>query len=79
MQPSDSDDVDGVVIVLYAGPRNHGYRPQDVWTIVHDLFETENPPDDHLRPPCCEGDLPHIDQEELDQFMTRLNRLIRGR
>ena len=79
MQPSDGDDVDGIVIVLYAGPRNHRQRKRDVWTIVHDLFETENPPEDHLRPPCCETGTPHIDQDDLDQFMTRLNHLVRGR
>lgn len=79
MQLPESDDVDGIVIVLYVGPRNHSYRPQDIWTIVHDLFEIESPPEDHLRPPCCDGELPHIDQDELDEFMTRLSRLVRGR
>lgn len=79
IQRPNKDDSDGIVIVLYAGPRNHRQRKQDVWTIMHDLFDVQNPPEDHLRPPCCEGGLPHIDEAELDEFMARLGRLLRGR
>jgi hypothetical protein len=77
MQRSASDEVAGYVVLLYVGLRRHRRREQDVWTIVHDLFEVDNPPEDHLRPPCCESTLPDIDQDELDDFMARLRRLLR--
>ena len=79
MRASGDPDVDGVVEILYAGPRDTRDREADVWKIVHDLFEEENPPDEHLRPPCCADGLPDIDEDELREFMDRLRRLTRGR
>lgn len=79
MRTSDDLDVDGIIEVLYAGPRDTRGRERDVWTIVHDLFGEQNPPEDHLRPPCCEGNLPAIDEDELAEFTRNLRRLVRGR
>jgi hypothetical protein len=41
------------------------------------LFDDENTPDGHLRPPCCGDGLPAIDDTELAEFMSRLRRLLR--
>jgi hypothetical protein len=48
------------------GTRDTRDRSRDVWRVVHDLFDAENPSSEHLRPPCCEHELPVLDQSELD-------------
>jgi hypothetical protein len=50
-----------------------------VWTILHDLFGVENPPGQHDRPPCCDGGLPEISEDELNAFLGELQRMTRGR
>jgi len=79
MRPADDPAYEGIVEVLYAGTRDTRDRLRDTWTVVHDLFDEENPPDEHLRPPCCQADLPSVDEDELTEFMRRLRRLLRGR
>ena len=65
--------------VLYVGERDTRDRTRDVWRIVHDLFGVENPPADHVRPPCCESGLPVLDEQELADFMDALRQLLRGK
>jgi hypothetical protein len=79
MGPSDEQKYEGRVDVLYVGKRDTRDRSRDVWKIVHDLFGVENPPADHLRPPCCESGLPNLDEQELAGFMDALRKLLRGR
>ncbi|GEM_PF-1852919 len=67
------------VVVLYVGKRDTRRRVRDIWEVLHDLFGVENPPDEHDRPPCCEDGMPNIGETELDDFMDRLRRLLRGR
>ncbi|MBA3807746.1 MAG: hypothetical protein H0X28_05045 [Solirubrobacterales bacterium] len=61
------------------GKRDTRRRRRDVWDVLHDLFDVENPPDEHHRPPCCENDLPNITTADLDDFLRRLRRVERGR
>ena len=49
-----------------------------MWQIVHDLFDVENPPADHIRPPCCDSGLPVLDDQELADFMNALRKLLRA-
>lgn len=79
MRESQDDAFEGVVEILYVGKRDTRDRSQDIWTIVHEVFGVENPPSDHLRPPCCSEGRPHIDEEELERFMNQLRRYLRGR
>ena len=79
MQPHDDDRFEGRVVILYVGTRDTRDRSKDIWQIVHDLFDADNPSARHLRPPCCESGQPQIDETELDEFMRRLRRLLRGR
>lgn len=79
MQISGSEEYEGRVIILYVGERDTRDRSRDIWQIVHDLFHTENPTSDHLRPPCCDGGRPQLDEREVDDFMRRLRRFLRGR
>jgi hypothetical protein len=67
------------IVVLYVGKRDTRRRPHDIWEVLHDLFEVDNPPDEHDRPPCCADGMPSITEAELDDFMVRLRRLLRGR
>jgi hypothetical protein len=67
------------VVVLYVGKRDTRRRVRDIWEVLHDLFGVENPPDEHHRPPCCKDGMPSIGETELDDFMDRLRRLLRGR
>ena len=62
------------VVILYVGKKDDpAYeRGNDMWDLVHDLFGTDNPPEAHLKPPCCEGDWPEIDDDALDEFTSRL-------
>jgi len=79
MQPAEDEEYEGRVMILYAGKRDTRERSHDIWQIVHDLFDTENPSAGHLRPPCCDEGRPHLDEMELVEFMDRLRRLLRGR
>jgi hypothetical protein len=79
MRASTDKKYQGRVDVLYVGERDTRDRTGDVWQIVHDLFGVENPPADHLRPPCCESGLPNIDEQELAEFMDVLRKLLRGK
>ena len=75
-----ADDNRTRVIVLYVGKREAGHRSgEDVWDVLHDLFGVDNPPSGHLKPPCCEKDVPEIGQTDLDAFLRALRRLQRGR
>jgi hypothetical protein len=67
------------IVVLYVGKRDTRRRSRDIWEIVHDLFEVENPPEEHDRPPCCADGTPSITDAEFDDFMVRLRRLLRRR
>lgn len=66
-------------MILYVGQRERRHTESDVWTVLHDLFGVENPPADHLRPPCCDDGLPEVSQPELDAFLDELQRMTRGR
>ncbi len=79
MRASTDKKYEGRVDVLYVGKRDTRDRTGDVWQIVHDLFGVENPPAEHLRPPCCDSGLPMIDEQELTDFMTALRKLLRGK
>jgi hypothetical protein len=79
MTASDDPRYVGVVEVLYVGTRDTRDRSRDIWDIVHDLFEVDNPTTAHLRPPCCEGQLPDMEESEIQEFMDRMRRFIRGR
>jgi hypothetical protein len=76
MTASDDPQYVGVVEVLYVGTRDTRDRSRDVWDIVHDLFEVQNPRAGHLRPPCCEGQLPDMEESEIQEFMDRLRRFV---
>jgi hypothetical protein len=68
------------VVVLYVGKREPGHRTEtDVWDVLHDLFEVENPPAGHDKPSCCQGSLPAADPEVLNTFLKALRRVQRGR
>jgi len=79
MQPAQDEQHEGRVVILYVGTRDTRERSRDIWRIVHDLFDTENPAAGHLRPPCCDEGLPRMDEAELTVFLDRLRRLLRGR
>jgi hypothetical protein len=54
------------IVVLYVGKREPGHRTQtDVWDVLHDLFDVENPPAGHDKPACCQSGLPAVDPEVL--------------
>ena len=65
------------VIILYVGKKvDPAYeRGNDMWDVVHDLFGTDNPLVAHLKPPCCQGDWPEIDDDALDEFTSRLRQV----
>lgn len=42
-------------------------------------MQTADESGDHDRPPGCEGNLPEIDQEQLDAFVEDLRRMVTGR
>ena len=79
MRPAEDAGHDGIVDVLYVGPRETRNRThRDIWEIVHDLFGVANPPAGHLKDPCCKSGLPDIDPDELDEFMARLRKFLRA-
>ncbi len=79
MQPADAGEIEGYVVILYVGERDTRDRANDVYTELHDIFGVDNPPAGHVRPPCCDDGQPAIDEAELDEFMRRLRRVLRGR
>lgn len=79
IQPPETEDGPMRVVILYVGRREPRHQDSDVWTVVHDLFGVENPPAQHDRPPCCDGGLPEISQDELTAFLDELHRMTRGR
>lgn len=66
-------------MILYVGKREPRHRDDDIWEVLHDLFSVDNPPAGHNKPPCCQEDLPQLDQAELDAFLRRLRQFRRGR
>lgn len=79
MRHAEDEGYEGRVVILYVCKRDTRERSRDIWQIIHDLFDTENPPAGHLRRPCCDDGLPRVDETELQEFMDRLQRLLRGR
>lgn len=79
MQPAERDDMLPRVVILFIGQREPRHRRSDAWTILHDLFGVENPPEDHHKPPCCEAALPVLADDELDAFLREVHLLTRGR
>jgi hypothetical protein len=74
------EDARTQVVVLYVGRREPGHRTvTDVWDVLHDLFEVENPPAGHDKPACCQGGLPAVDPEVLNTFLKALRQVQRGR
>lgn len=49
------------------------------WDVLHELFGVGNPPGRHVKPPCCESEMPEIDYDVLDVFLRTLRRFNRGR
>jgi len=78
IQPPEKASAPTRVAILYIGQREPRHRDSDVWTVLHDLFGVENPPERHDRPPCCDGGLPNIGQDDLDAFLDALQRMTRG-
>jgi len=79
---SADDELGGraAVVILYVGKRQPRHRKNgDVWDLLHDLFEIENPSAEHRKPPCCDGSEPRISSDELDTFLRALRRMQRGR
>lgn len=70
MQPPEEKGGQERVIILYVGKREPRHGETDIWNVLHDLFGVSNPPDNHLKPKCCEADLPQIGDEELDEFLN---------
>lgn len=79
MQPAERDDTRPRVVILFVGKREPRHRRSDAWTILHDLFGVQNPPESHHKPPCCEAALPAIADDELDTFRREVRLLSRGR
>jgi hypothetical protein len=79
MQPAERDDTLPRVVILFVGKREPRHRVSDAWTILHDLFGVENPPEDHHKPPCCGAALPALADDELDAFLRQVHLLTRGR
>jgi hypothetical protein len=77
MQPPLGEDARERVVILYVGRREPRHRQSDVWTLLHDLFGVENPPENHHKPPCCEDGVPLVDDRELRSFEKALGNLRR--
>lgn len=67
------------VIVLLVAKREPRHRESDAWTILHDLFGVENPPEGHHKPPCCQASVPDLSDDALDGFLHEVHLLTRGR
>lgn len=79
MQPRAKRGDKERVVILYVGKREPRHGDSDIWNVLHDLFSVSNPPDNHLKPKCCETDLPQIGDDELDEFLKAARRLTRQR
>lgn len=77
IQPPSSGDPRERIVVLYVGKREPRHRDADVWTLLHDLFGVENPPEGHHKPPCCEEGQPALDDAEVDAFLRSLAAALR--
>jgi len=62
------------VVILYVGKKDDpAYGPgNDMWDVIHHLFDEPNPESAHLKLPCCEEDWPEIDHDDLRAFEQRL-------
>jgi hypothetical protein len=69
MQPPEKKGGRERVVILYVGKREPHHGETDIWNVLHDLFGVSNPPGSHLKPKCCETDLPEIGDEALDEFL----------
>jgi len=78
-QPPLTADDKPRVVVLYVGKRAPRHGPTDMWEVLHDLFDVENPAAGHHKPPCCQDSVPAIDPSALDRFLKALRRFNRGR
>ena len=79
MQPAEREDTLPRVVILFVGKREPRHRRSDAWTILHDLFGVENPPEDHHKQPCCAATLPVLPENEFDAFLREVQLLTRGR
>jgi hypothetical protein len=79
MQPPERPRGRRRVIVLFVGRREPRHRVSDAWTILHDLFGVENPPEGHHKPPCCQGGVPDLHDDALAGFLREIHLLTRGR
>ena len=77
LREADRDGIDGVVDILFVGPRETRRRENDIWTVVHDLFGEENPPAGHRHPRYCQDGTPTIDIGEIAEYVDRLRRFLR--
>ncbi len=79
MQPPERPSGRRRVVILFVGKREPRQRASDAWTILHELFGVENPPEGHHKPPCCEVGMPELPNRELDAFLREVSSLPRGR
>lgn len=77
MQPPEKKGGQERVVILYVGKREPRHGETDIWNVLHDLFGASNPPDNHLKPKCCETDLPEISDADLDEFLKAARALTR--
>jgi len=77
IQPAEEHDGVSRVVILFVGTREPRHRDRDAWTILHDLFDVDNPPSGHHQPPCCAEGLPEISEVQLDAFLDELQRMRR--
>jgi hypothetical protein len=78
MQPPEKKGGPERVVILYVGKREPRHGETDIWNVLHDLFAVSNPPDSHLKPKCCESDLPQISDADLDEFLKAARALTRA-
>ena len=74
-----ADDDRARVVILYVGKREPLHGAADIWEVLHELFDVDNPPAGHHKPPGCDNDLPIVADEHLETFTRNLRRLQRGR
>ncbi|MFL5819025.1 MAG: hypothetical protein ACJ76L_15695 [Conexibacter sp.] len=79
MQPPERPRGRRRVIILLVARREPRQRASDAWTILHDLFAVENPPEGHHKPPCCQASVPDLSDDALDGFLREVRLLTRGR
>lgn len=79
IQPPERPDGAPRVVILFAGRREPRHRATDAWTVLHDLFNVKNPPEDHDKPPCCQDGAPNLAPDVLDAYLVEVRLLTRGR